>query len=327
MSVSEIYKELLKDYDILASISKEKMKAKRENCYEKCPRIREIDEELNLTGIRITKAIIQANSEEREKYVKEIKENTQKLEREKKLLLRENGFLGKYFEDLYKCNKCKDTGFKNNVKCECFKQNLIKKYYDLYALSNNFDEQNFSKFDIDYYSDVVCEEYNMSPRENMKRIGAKCSMFIDDFETSYKNMLFSGSEGIGKTFLCNCIAKALIDKGKSVIYTTAFDLFECVKKERFDENFKGVELSKAALEVDLLVIDDLGTEIVNTLSTTILFNIINKRLVTKKSTLISTNLDAEELRISYTNRNLSRLYGEYDVLKFFGDDIRMHKRI
>lgn len=327
MNTSEMYKELLKDYDKSANIAREKLAMKKQNCYIKCPRIKEIDEELNLTGIKISRLLINANKTDKFKYIDEIKNNTKKLNKEKARLLNEHGFSSKYFEEIYICHKCKDTGFIENNKCECFQQNLIKKYYNMYALSNVFEEQNFSTFTTKYYSDEICPENGMSPKENMKYISRKCSVFVEDFDTSFNNMVFFGLEGLGKTFLCNCIAKALLDKGKIVFYSTAFDLFDSLAKERFDENFKNNQISKLVFEADLLVLDDLGTEQINSISTTSLFKIINTRLIKKKSTIISTNLDSQKLSEFYTNRNLSRLYGEYDMIKFFGNDIRIEKKL
>lgn len=323
-----IYEDILKEYELLQLKAKQKLEHKKILCYNKCPKIKEIDDELNLTGIKISKAIIYANKQEKMKYIEDIKTKTDSLKKEKLNLMLENGFHKDYFEDIYVCSKCKDTGFINNQKCTCFKQKLINKFYDMSNIAETIKTENFSSFSMDYYSKENDKKYNMSPYENMQYIIRKCTFFVEEFDEKFRNMVFFGESGLGKTFLCRCIAKDLLDKGKCVLYVSAFNLFNMFEKEKFDKDANDIDkdmlnLTKTA---DLLIIDDLGTEFITSLSTTELFDIINSRILNKKSTIISTNLDSDELVEYYSSRILSRLYGEYDMLKFFGDDIRIIKK-
>ena len=328
MISSNMYKEILKEYEELSDNAKKKLEIKKEVCYKKCPRIREIDDELNMTGIKISKAIIYANKQDKNKYIEEIKKLIEKLKKEKETLMTENGFSKHYFDEVYNCHKCKDTGFIDNQKCDCFKQKMINKAYDMSNISEIIKTENFSKFSLDRYSKEIDFENNMSPYENMKLIMRKCSLFIEEFDEKFKNMVFYGNVGLGKTFLCGCIAKELLDRGKTVLYTRAFNLFEMFEKEKFNKDNEEVnrEILNLTKNSDLLIIDDLGTEFITSLSTVELFDIINCRILEKKSTIISTNLSIDELMEQYSERILSRLYGEYDMLKFFGDDIRLTKK-
>lgn len=329
MISQNIYKEILIEYEHLADNAKKKMNLKKEICYKKCPKIKEIDDELNMTSIKIAKAIICASKDEKQKYIEDIKNLTENLKKEKEILMIENGFSKNYFDDVYNCNKCKDTGFINNKKCECFKQKLINKAYDMSNISEIIKTENFSNFTLDYYSKQIDKENDMSPYENMKLIMRKCSLFIEEFDEKFKNMVFYGNTGLGKTFLCRCIAKDLLDRGKIVLYITAFNLFNIFEKQKFNKNDEEInkEILNLIKESDLLIIDDLGTEFMTSLSTTEFFDIINSRILDKKSTIISTNLSPDEIAQNYSGRIVSRLYGEYDMIKFFGNDIRIIKKL
>lgn len=328
MISSNLYKEILAEYETLSDNAKKKLKEKKEICYKKCPRIKEIDEELSMSGIKIAKSVIYADKEEKQNYINSIKNLIQNLKFEKEKLMYENGFSVNYFDDAYICNKCKDTGFINNEYCDCFKQKLINKAYDMSNLSNLLKTENFSNFSLDYYSKQIDKENDMSPYENMKLIMRKCSLFIEEFDEKLKNMVFYGNTGLGKTFLCKHIAKELLDREKTVLYVTSFNLFRMFENEKFSKDIENInkDILNLVKEVDLLIIDDLGTEFITNLSLTEFFEIINSRLLNKKPTLISTNLSPNDIKEYYSNRIVSRLYGEYDMIKFFGDDIRILKR-
>ena len=324
---AEIYKEILKEYENLVDNSKKLFEDKKKFLYKKCPRIEEIDLELSLTCIKLSKAIIGAMKEEKQSYIDEIKDVSLKLQEEKKRLMLENGFFESYFEDIYQCKKCKDTGFINNIQCECFTQKLINKAYNMSNLSELTKTDNFSTFNLDYYSKEE-KENGISAYENISMILKKVPVFIEEFNEKFRNIIFYGPAGTGKTFICRCIAKELLDRCKTVVYVTAFELFDMIEKERFSkqEDNSRKEIIKFRNEADLLIIDDLGAEFITSLSTTELFNIINNRILNKKSTIISTNLAPEQLMAQYSSRVTSRFYGEYDLIKIFGEDIRIKKK-
>ena len=334
MMISQnVYREILAEYEVLSDEAKKTLAKKKEVCYKKCPRIKEIDDELNMTAIKISKAIILATKEQKENYIEQIKKITENLREEKEKLMSENGFSYDYFDDIFKCRKCKDTGFIKNKKCECFEQKLINRAYKVSKISEVMKTEDFSDFSLDYYSKEKFESYELSPYQNMKRILTKSSLFVEEFDENYKNMVFYGEPGLGKTFLCGCIAKDLLKKGKTVLYISAFELFELFEKEKFNKNnsdeakLSNSEILEFTKSTDLLIIDDLGTEFITSLSTAELFEVINRRILNRKHTIISTNLSPDKLVQHYSSRIVSRLYGEYDMFMFYGEDIRLNKKI
>lgn len=328
MLEKEIYIELLKEYEQMAYKAKQKLNLKKEILYKACPQIEEIDKEISMVGIKITKAIIGAIKEEKEAYIEKIKTISLNLQNERKRLMEENGFSENFFTEVYECKYCKDTGFINNKECTCFKNKLIFKAYNMSNLAEIIKTDNFKTFNYDYYSKEINEENKMSPYENIKIVMAKLNIFVDKFDERFKNFIFYGNSGIGKTFLCSCIAKELLDKGKTVVYMTAFDLFESIKK-KFAKNYEDIlkkDYKEFKNDADLLIIDDLGTEFITNFTLTEFFNIINTRILKKKPTIISTNLNPEKLLEQYSARVVSRFYGEYEIIKLFGEDIRIKKK-
>lgn len=150
--------------------------------------------------------------------------------------------------------------------------------------------------------------------------------FIKSFDQEFQNLLLYGEAGTGKTFLCNCIAKQLLDDGFSVIYFTAFQLFEILEKQKFQNDSEVSGHFQNIFDCDLLIIDDLGAELSNTFTVSHLFLCLNERLLRKKSTLISTNFDLNLLSKTYTERISSRVLSNYNIIELFGDDIRIQKK-
>lgn len=321
---NEIYKEILKEYEQMSLNATHILENKKQILYKTCPRIKEIDDELNLTCAKISKALISVSKEDKINYINQIKTFSENLKKEKEKLMIENGFSKSYFEDIFICKKCKDTGFIGNEKCECFEQKLINKAYNISNLDKIIKVDNFKTFNLNYYSKEFDKDNGMSPYENMSMVMRKLSIFIEEFESKFRNILFYGDAGIGKTFLCRCIAKEILDKGKTVLYITAFQLFDIIQEHYFSKIDNNILKLKDS--VDLLIIDDLGTEFITNLSKTELFNIINSRILNKKSTIISTNIYPEKLMALYSSRITSRLYGDYEIIKLFGEDIRFIKK-
>ena len=231
---------------------------------------------------------------------------------------------------------CKDTGYITNkdyttTMCSCLKQKLYDEQYNKANISN-LDTQNFNNFSDLLYSDKVDENKyrtNISPRENINLIKDICQRFIDNFDDkNQKNLLFTGNTGLGKTFLSSCIANEIIKKGKNVLYQTAPVMLDSIIDYRFGKS-NSTNILASILNVDLLIIDDLGTECMNNMKFSEMFNIINTRLLNQNKitkTIISTNLSLKELYANYDERIVSRIVGNYDICYFFGDDIRFKKR-
>lgn len=319
--------EILRDYENKRNEVESLKDDRLREVYEKVPRIEEIDGELQKTGIRISKALIKG-VDNPEETIEKLKEKLDLLKQEKAFLLTENNIPLQYLDKHFNCTDCSDTGFlPNGQKCKCFKQKLIIKAYDMSNLSNVLKRENFQSFNLEIFSNETFEGQSLTPKQNMMNILNVCEGFVFNFDVNPDdNLLFYGETGTGKTFLTNCIAKALLDRGKIVIYQTAFKLLEILEEIRFrDSNNK--EKYNLLFEADLLIIDDLGTEMTNTFTNSELFNIINSRLLSSKKTIISTNLSPKEIMDRYDDRIFSRLFSKFTVLHFFGKDLRWEKAL
>ena len=257
-----------------------------------------------------------------------LKEKIKDLKEEKTVLLQCHGLDETMFEPVYTCADCKDTGYINGEKCHCFKQEVINVVYSQSNIKNILNQENFSHFTYEYYSD---EEINpttgLSSLDTAKRAVEECLHFIKDFDNKPKNLFFYGNTGVGKTFLSNCVAKELLERGNSVIYFTAFQLFDILSKGVFDRDADAIAAHQNIFDCDLLIIDDLGTEFANSFTTSQLFLCVNERLLRQKSTIISTNLNLNQMVDMYSERTLSRISSNYTLIHLFGDDIRIQKKL
>lgn len=320
--------EILRDYEEKRNRARASREKRLREVYEKVPTIEKIDKELQKTGISISKALIQG-VDDPEKVIGDFKQKLEQLKQERAILLTENNIPLHYLDENFDCNECKDTGFlSSGQKCKCFKQQLIIKAYNMSNLSNVLEKENFKHFNLELFSDEIFEGQSLTPRQNMMSILNVCEGFVFNFdEDNEENLLFYGDTGLGKTFLTNCIAKALLDKGKIVIYQTAFKLLEILEELRFRNNHTtDKEKYNLLFEADLLIIDDLGTEMTNTFTNSEIFNIINSRLLANKKTIVSTNLSPKEMMDRYDDRIFSRLFSKFTVLHFFGKDLRWEVR-
>lgn len=319
--------EILRDYEKKRNKARKSKENRLQEVYDKVPRIQEIDEKLQKTGITISKALIQGVDNPKE-TIEGFKQELDQLKQERAILLTENNIPLQYLDDSFSCTNCNDTGFlSSGQKCKCFKQQLIIRAYNMSNLSNVLEKENFQSFNLDIFSDEPFEGQSLTPKQNMMNILNISEGFVFNFDVNSKdNLLFYGETGIGKTFLTNCIAKSLLDKGKIVIYQTSFKLLEILEDLRFGKN-NNKDKYNLLFEADLLIIDDLGTEMTNTFTNSELFNIINSRLLSNKKTIISTNLSPKEMMERYDDRIFSRLFSKFTVLHFFGKDLRWEKVI
>lgn len=320
---------IAEEYEIIREKNKNELEYRKSLLYSDIPRLKEIDEELVKLSIDITRAIL-GKPEDSSVLVKELQSRQLDLKIEKAEILTSNNYPKDYLNMKYQCKTCKDTGFIDNEKCKCYVQKEINHLYVQSNLGKILEKENFDQFMWEYYSDETMDD-NISPRENMKLIYSKCVNFVKDFDDHNTNLMFIGKPGLGKTFLCNSIAKDLLDYGKSVIYKTSSDLIDIVRKYKFD--FENEENNEQYLNdiysCDLLIIDDLGTELSTQFSNLVLYSILNKRAQNNKKMIISTNLDIDEFTKIYSDRITSRIFGCFDTLEFLGEDIRlkMHKLI
>lgn len=327
---NSILNDLLKQYEKTRLNNMHDLENRKKELYLSNPKLQEIDEKLSSLSINTAKSILQNNSAE---SLSTLKENISKLKQEKEKLLKSLGLSLEYLEPFYNCNLCKDTGYiLNNGRtsmCSCLKQKIYNIEYNQ-KNENIIKNQTFDNFNINLFSNEVNEKkYNskISPRENITDIKNAAINFINNFDDeNTKNLIFSGGTGLGKTFLSNCIINSLLENGKTVMYQTAPVMLDNLISDLFAKPDKQVGISSSLLSVDLLVIDDLGTETLNSMKFTELYKIINTRLLSNKTkTIISTNLDLRGIFQTYDERLASRFVGYYDIYRFFGDDIRLKK--
>ena len=324
-------KNLLTEYENKRMRAIKLAEQRKKELYIQNPKLQEIDDKLNALAISTAKSLINKNDSE---LLKNLEKNINILKKEKILILNSIGKDESYILPNYEFKLCNDIRYviqnSHSIMCSCLKQ----KIFDLeYNKSNiyNIKNQNFNNFNDLFYSNVVDEKKyksDISPRENIKLIKDICFKFINNFENpEEKNLLFTGNTGLGKTFISSCIANELIKKNKTVLYQTAPVMLDTIIDYRFGKNTNS-NILENILNVDLLIIDDLGTECVNNMKFTELFNIINTRLLNQKNitkTIISTNLSLQNLYNTYDERIVSRIVGNYNICYFFGDDIRFKK--
>lgn len=328
---------LLVEYEQKKRNAEFDLQKRKERIYKKIPRLEEIDDKINKISINKTKSILinQLTNSSNTEFENELL----KLKEEKESILRKENIDNSYFKPKYECDKCKDTGYitypdKKTEMCNCLKQRLINISYNKSNLSNlqkeNFDNFNFNKFS----NEVNIGKYNMniSPRENIKNIKMASENFIKNFENpDTKNLFFTGNTGLGKTYMTNCIANEILKKGRTVLYQTAPVLLENIIDNKFNKykTNNTSDFNNQVLNVDLLIIDDLGTECINSMKLSELFTILNSRSLNLNNkvtkTIISTNLSIEKIFNVYEERIGSRIAGFYDIYYFFGDDLRLIK--
>lgn len=321
----DIMREVLLEYEKKRDRNENAKRLRTSEIYKKIPEIKRIDDEIFKTGLSMAKLVI-GNPDGYKKAVRDTKEKIQALKMERAYLLTESNISSDYLDLKYDCDICKDTGYMGNgEKCNCLKQELVNRAYRMSNLGNVLKKENFQNFNIEIFSNNKFPGEDLTPRENMLDIVGISEGFINNFEEdNEENLLFYGTTGLGKTFLCNCIAKALLDRNKIVIYQTAFTILDILERRRFGKDNSEVSNYQYNLlfDSDLLIIDDLGTEITNTFTNAEIFNIVNTRSIGGKKTIISTNLTPKEISETYTDRVFSRILDKFKPLKFYGKDLR-----
>lgn len=300
--------------------------------YRRQPRLRELDRAIGgtmaeLAGLAISGKPIQANGPE----IADIRRRNLELQAQRAELLHTLGYEPDALDPTPACTKCGDSGWAGAEMCTCLKELCAQEQMKaLTALLNLTDEQNFDRLRLDVYSDQPWEG-KRSPRENMKRVVTVCEGFARRFpDYPLHNLLLSGGTGLGKTFLSGCIAREVSGRGYSVVYDTAISLFSTFEAKKFSRDLgqerQARDDTRRYLNCDLLILDDLGSELTTPLAQSTLYEVVNSRLQGGKHTIISTNLSMEQIGARYTPQVVSRLAGAYQELTFYGDDIRRMKR-
>ena len=293
--------------------------------YEKLPQVEALNDEIAASMAQAGRKKLQGDEE----GVKALKQEAEALKNQKLRYLERNGYPADYMQMRYHCPVCRDTGYVDGKKCRCFRQMEIEILYDQSNIREVLERENFDTLSMAYYDrERIDERSGRTVYEYMSMVIEESHRFVENFGKEKGSILFTGSTGCGKTFLSNCIARELIRQYYSVVYLTATDMFDVLSESRFSGRDEEEARDKAAyiLDCDLLIIDDLGTELINTFTASQLFYCINERLNRKKGTIISTNLALNRMQDEFTERVTSRIMSQYKVLPLLGEDIRLLRR-
>lgn len=314
------YDSIIRSYDKQQSENYQRLQARKEAVYRQSPEIAEIDKTIADLSLSQADKLLDGDSQ----ALNELKSEVKKLTQRRNSLLSRLGYPSDYLQTQYRCADCKDTGYINGKKCHCFTQAAIDMIYTQSNIQSVLDEENFSNFNYDLYSKTEIDPVmGITPYENIKQAVRECNRFITTFGTEFHNLFLYGGTGVGKTFLSNCVAKEMLDRNHSVIYFSASQLFEIFKRNAYDKSQGIMEDYQNIFNCEILIIDDLGTEVPNSYTSSQLFMCINERIIRKKSTIISTNLSLNELAETYSERTFSRISKNYTLLRLIGEDLRM----
>ena len=307
----------------LAQARDDRQRENREHlalAYEQQPRLKEIDKLLRMTMAKAARAVFAGG--DAETLMNQAKEENLALQREREWIIEEQ-FEPGFLDETPICPTCSGTGYVGSTMCDCLAE-LCRQEQKKELTFLSAGRESFDQFRLDYYSDKPTPA-GYSPRVVMEKTYQDCRRYAFGFSMASGNLLFSGNTGLGKTFLSACIARAVADQGYSVVYESAGHLFAALEKARFEANEENRRAAAKYTECDLLIVDDLGTELPGQFVTAALYSLINDRLLGNKPTIISTNLNSDEIGRRYNPQIASRLRGSYKRVAFVGDDIRLLK--
>jgi len=318
------YDMILRSYEQKQVHSRDMLDKRRKTVYNNVPELKEIHDSISLLSVSQARKLLNGD----EKALADLKQQIRILIQRKTELLESAGYPADYLEPVYECPDCQDTGYIGNKKCHCLQKAIIDLLYTQSNIKNILQRENFDTFSFAYHSDNHVDPVTgRSALANIRNAHYVAHDFVDTFGKDFRNLFLYGDTGVGKTFLTNCIAKELMDKAFSVIYLTAFEFFDTLAKSRFEKDEDAEMMNEHIFDCDLLIIDDLGTELTNSFTVSQLFLCINERILRRKSTIISTNLSLESLVDIYSERTFSRITSNYTMLKITGDDIRIKKKL
>ena len=304
--------------------------ARRQRIYREVPRLEEIEQQLRGTMGRIMAQALR-RGEDPVPAIQRLRAENLSLQQERAQLLTAHGYPADALDDKPACPKCSDTGWVGANMCACLKALCTEEQIRELSKLLDLGEQSFDSFSLDYYSPLPWPGESLSPRENMEFIFDVCSSYARKFGRFYfRNLFLTGAPGLGKTFLSACIARTVSESGFSVVYDTAVNIFTRFEEQKFArdrlEAGEAKDETRRYLGCDLLILDDLGSELSTPFVQSALYTLINTRLTADKRTVISSNLTMDQVRARYTPQIASRLEGEYRVLPFYGEDIRLLRK-
>ncbi|MCD8143954.1 MAG: ATP-binding protein [Oscillospiraceae bacterium] len=298
--------------------------ARQAEIYAKIPRTAAIDRQLRATISAAAAAALRKGTDPAA-AIAALKEENLSLQREREQLLRQAGYAPDALVDQPVCPLCRDTGWRGAEMCACLRELCARE--QIHQLSSLLDlrGQSFDSFRLDVYSDEPEPNRGISPRQNMQMVYALCKGYAQEFPNFYfKNLFLTGDPGLGKTFLSASIAGVVAERGYSVVYDTVGNVFAQFEARKFEKDPEAQESTLRYLHCDLLILDDLGSEMKTSFTQSALYEILNFRLVGDRCTVISSNLTLERLKKEYTPQIYSRIAGEYRSIAFFGADVRQY---
>ena len=315
------YDHLMRTYEQKQLDNEFQLRKRYEKAYALIPELEEVDHSISSLSVKKARLLLDGD----QTALSSLKSEIEELSARKPALLKSHGLPANYLEMHYQCPDCKDTGYiegDNGLrkKCHCFHQQELDILYEQSHIRDMIASENFSNLSYEYYQGEDLAHF--------RKCVDVCHNFVQNFKQDYHNLFFYGTVGTGKSFLSGCIASELLQTGHSVIYFSASGLFDTLARYAFDSRAKEAlsGFYEDLYNCDLLIIDDLGTEMTNTFVASQLFSCLNERHLRKNATIISTNLSLEELRDRYSDRVFSRITSHYDLCKLTGPDIRMCKK-
>lgn len=315
------YDAIMRGYEHRRDENRSLLVSRQKKIYSEIPGYEELTDSVSSLSVDAAKLLLSGNGD----ALALLHDSLEEISRKQKKLLADYGYPEDYLEPVCTCPECQDTGYVTGTdgrkeKCRCFRLQEVSILYDQSNIREIISRENFSTLSYDHYhgDDLARFKTAVTASHN----------FIQNFKEDYHNLFFYGTVGTGKSFLSGCVAKELIESGHSVIYFSTTGLFDLLSKNSFDyKNREELRETYADLyQCDLLIIDDLGTELTNQFVTSQLFALLNERHMGKKATIISTNLSLEELRNRYSDRIFSRITSHYEICKLTGQDIRMYRK-
>lgn len=319
-SYNENYRRIREEYDTKYRRAQEAADLRRAEVHLTDPEIEALDRQIRGVGLKLMQVAMEGGDVSAK--VAEVRRENEELRRQRAALMVANGFPADYTEVKYDCPACADSGFVEGKMCLCMKKKLATAAMESSGMADLVKTQSFENFSLEYYQD------DPAALRRMEQILRKMKEYATAFDPAESgNLVLFGGTGLGKTHLSSALAKVIMERGYDVFYATAVTLLSDFEYQRFGNGMgepSGRDTDRY-FDCDLLIIDDLGTEMVNQFTTSVLYNIINTRLTRHKPTIISTNLTQGEFRERYWDRITSRVLGEYTVLPFLGQDIRAQR--
>ncbi len=320
--MNNLHSKVMARYGAIRTQEEEQQRNRKTEIYKRIPQISNLETLMSRNSLNVARVHLKAE-ENLEAAIQALKTENLNLRQEKMELLVAHGYPMDYMDLKFKCRKCNDTGFIAGKKCSCYNGHLAEIVYEESHFKELMKDNSFMTYDDSLFDDKsVNPEYNKTVKQNMRDNLKMALRYVSEFSIHAENLYLYGPSGTGKTFLASCIARELLNEGNLVLYRTSAQLMDDIKDIKFRDN---KELENLVMNCELLIIDDLGTEMVSDLAKTEIFNLINIRLLHKKKMIISSNLKLENIRDKYSERLSSRIIGDFIFVPFFGEDLRLIK--